>query len=226
MVVHRSAWAPRAPAVLQTLRDQLGKHVFAVHRLDGGVSGCLLMATESKVAGQLAAALSSGTACKRYVALVRGYCAQSELLEGDGQVVVENPMKDDAGVVREARSVVRLLGRSQTPRCSMLEVQPITGRYHQVRRHVRDLHHPVLGDSEHGDNKENRVWRQLGLTRIGLHCFGLAFDAPEGGRVAVECPPFADHAAVWEGLPFWAEACALRPVLGSSPLHYPQPVNP
>ena len=134
-------------------------------------------------------------------------------------------MKDDAGVVREAKSVVRLLGRSQEPRCSMLEVQPITGRYHQVRRHVRDLHHPVLGDSEHGDNKENRVWREIGLTRIGLHCFGLAFDAPEGGRVDVECRPFADHAAVWAGLPFWPEACALRPVLGKAALNYP-PLTP
>ncbi len=214
MVVHRSEWAPNAPAVLQTLRDQLNTRVFPVHRLDGAVSGCLLMATESKVAGMLSAALQSETARKRYVAFVRGYFASDE------DVYIEKPMKDDNGILRDARSVVRCIARSQEPRCSLLEVEPFTGRFHQVRRHVRDLHHPVLGDSDHGDNKENRAWKARGLQRLGLHCLGLAFDAPEGGRVDVECAPFADHVAVWSTLPFWADACAQRPVLAAPPLDY------
>ncbi len=214
MVVHRSEWAPNAPAVLQTLRDQLNTRVFPVHRLDGAVSGCLLMATESKVAGMLSAALQSDTARKRYLAFVRGYFASDE------DVFIEKPMKDDNGILRDARSVVRCIARTQEPRCSLLEVEPFTGRFHQVRRHVRDLHHPVLGDSDHGDNKENRAWKARGLQRLGLHCLGLAFDAPEGGRIDVECPPFADHVALWSTLPFWADACAQRPILAAAPLDY------
>lgn len=212
MVVHRSAYAPHAPAVLQTLRDQLGTRVFPVHRLDGAVSGCLLMATESKVAGMLSAALSDDGASKRYVAFVRGYFAH------EAEVEIMTPMKDDNGILREAHSVVRLLGRSHDPRCSLLEVSPTTGRFHQVRRHVRDLHHPVLGDAEHGDNKENRVWKERGLRRLGLHCLGLSLSLPEGGRLEVECPPFEDHVAVWSGLPFWEEVVRARPGLGGQPL--------
>ncbi len=220
MVVHRSDWAPRAPAVLQTLRDQLGTRVFPVHRLDGAVSGCLLMATESKVAGQLAAALSSSNASKSYIAFVRGW------FRHDGDVDVSTPMKDDTGVLRDAQSVVRCLGRSHDPRCSLLEVEPVTGRFHQVRRHVRDLHHPVLGDAEHGDNKENRVWRERGLQRLGLHCSSLELDLPEGGRLQVACPPFADHVAVWRELPFWGDVIAARPALGATPLDYWGSVDP
>lgn len=214
MVVHRSDWAPRAPAVLQTLRDQLGERVFPVHRLDGAVSGCLLMATESKVAGLLSAALSKDTARKSYIAFVRG------AFKHEGDVEVVTPMKDDNGVLRDARSVVRCLGRSNDPRCSLLEVEPATGRYHQVRRHVRDLHHPVLGDAEHGDNKENRIWRERGLVRLGLHCLSLSLDLPEGGRLDVRCPTFVDHHAVWANLPFWDEVIAARPELAVAPLDY------
>lgn len=214
MVVHRSEWAPYAPAVLQTLRNQLGTRVYPVHRLDGAVSGCLLMATDPGVSGRLAAALQADNACKRYLAFVRGHFA------ADGDVDIAKPMKDDNGILRDARSVVRCIGRSHDPRCSLLEVEPFTGRFHQVRRHVRDLNHPVLGDSDHGDNKENRAWKARGLARLGLHCLGLAFDAPEGGRVDVACPPSVDHVAVWSTLPFWAEAVAARPILGAAPLDY------
>lgn len=214
MVVHRSTWAPRAPAVLQTLRDQLGTRVFAVHRLDGNVSGCLLMATDSKTAGLLSAALGSDTAQKRYLAFVRGW------FKDDGDVTIEKPMKDDTGTLRDARSVVRCLGRSQDPRCSLLEVEPHTGRFHQVRRHVRDLHHPVLGDSEHGDNKENRAWKERGLQRLGLHCMSIELDLPEGGRLDVRCPPFVDHVRVWRELPYWDDAVRARPLLASEPLDY------
>ena len=129
-------------------------------------------------------------------------------------------MKDDTGVLREATSVVRCLGRSQDPRCSLLEVEPHTGRFHQVRRHVRDLHHPVLGDSEHGDNKENRAWKERGLQRLGLHCMSLELDLPEGGRLNVQCPPFVDHARVWSALPYWDEVVRLRPLLSQEPIDY------
>ncbi len=79
----------------------------------------------------------------------------------------------------------------------------------------------MLGDSEHGDNKENRVWRAIGLTRIGLHCVGLGFAAPEGGAIDVHCPLYSDHAAVWSRLPFWTDVLTLRPALGMTPLELP-----
>ena len=212
MVVHRSPWAPRAPAVLQILRDQLGQHVYPVHRLDSPVSGCLLMATDSETAGWLSAALQAPDARKRYLAFVRG----NARIEGD--VRVETPMKDDQGIVREAASVVRRLGGSAEPRCSLLEVEPLTGRFHQVRRHVRDLGHPVLGDGDHGDNKENRLWKERGLRRLGLHCLSLSLAAPEGGRIEVSCPAPTDLRTLWETMPWWPEVVAARPeIVGPGP---------
>src|SRR5262249_25174725 len=152
LLVHRTVQAPKSEAVLQTLRDQLGRWVYPVHRLDRGASGALLVATDKARTGALHEALTKGE--KVYLAHVRGS------LPGTDSVVVEVPMKDDNGIVKEARSVVRALGTSTEPRCSLLEVRPETGRYHQVRRHVRDLGHPVIGDREHGDSKVNRWWRE------------------------------------------------------------------
>lgn len=217
MVVHRSPWAPRAPAVLQVLRDQLGRHVYPVHRLDSPVSGCLLMATDAEVAGVLSAALQAPDARKRYLAFVRG----NARIEGD--VRVETPMKDDQGIEREAASVVRKLGGGPEPRCSLFEVEPLTGRFHQVRRHVRDLGHPVLGDGDHGDNKENRAWKERGLRRLGLHCLSLSLEAPEGGRIEVSCPVPTDLRSVWETLPWWPEVVAARPEMVAA---MPEPPAP
>jgi tRNA pseudouridine65 synthase len=213
LLVHRSTFMPRAEAALQVLRDQLGRHVYPIHRLDRQASGCLLFATTREWAGPLSAALTAPTAQKTYLAFVRGN------FKGDGPVTADRPMKDDNGILKEALSVVWRLGGSPDPRCSLLRVEPRTGRYHQVRRHVRDLTHPILGDLDHGDSKVNRWWRENeGVDRLGLHCLSLSLDLPEGGRLEVTCPLFADHAAVWRRMPWWDEARAALPALELPPL--------
>ncbi|MCB9797788.1 MAG: hypothetical protein H6741_34345 [Alphaproteobacteria bacterium] len=135
-------------------------------------------------------------------------------------------MKDGKGVEREARSEVRCLGRSRSPRCSLLQVRPETGRFHQVRRHVRDLHHPVLGDAEHGDTRENRRWREdHGLKRLALHCLSLELALPEG-PLTVQSPLFSDQAELFSRLPFWDEARGAAPALDLPPLPYPSWLAP
>jgi tRNA pseudouridine65 synthase len=209
LLVHRTAQAPTADAVVQTLRDQLGRHVYPVHRLDRGASGCLLVATSREAAGLLNAALAE--AAKVYVAFVRGAFREED-------AVVETPMKDDNGILKDARSLVHRLGASEVPRCSLLEVRPETGRYHQVRRHVRDLGHPVIGDREHGDSRVNGEWRARDRDlRLGLHAISLAFSI-RTDRVEVTCPLFRDHHALWSTLPWWSEAVARCPALALEPL--------
>ena len=209
LLVHRTAQAPKADAVVQMLRDQLGQLVYPVHRLDRGASGCLLVATKREMAGPLNAAL--GEADKVYVAFVRGAFK-------DEEAIVETPMKDDNGILKDARSRVRRLGASVEPRCSLLEVRPDTGRYHQVRRHVRDLGHPVIGDREHGDSRVNGEWRVRDPDlRLGLHAISLAFRIGDE-RVEVTCPLFRDHSALWSTLPWWNDAVQRCPALGAEPL--------
>ena len=210
MLVHRNPDMPHALAALQVLREQLQRYVYPIHRLDRAASGCLLFATERARAGELSAAM--GRADKLYLAFVRGRFGP------DAPVVVDTPMRDDNGIEKSARSVVRCLGRSAEPRCSLLAVSPETGRFHQVRRHVRDLHHPIIGDTDHGDSKVNRWWREeRGATRLGLHALRLRVPLPDGD-IDTTCPLFADHARVWSALPWWDEAVAAESALALPPL--------
>lgn len=208
-VTHRGPDTLGAPAALQSVRDMVGRPVYPIHRLDRPASGCLLFATEAELAGPLSAAFT--TARKTYLAFVRGHYRATT------PVVVDNPMKDDNGYLKDARSVVTRLGGADEPRCSLLAVFPETGRYHQVRRHVRDLNHPVIADRDHGDSRVNRWWREVGeVDRLGLHAFTLEVDWEEPIRAV--CPLFVDQHRVFVRLPWWAEALAAEPRLGLEPL--------
>lgn len=212
VVVHRNSGQRTASAMLQRVRDMVGCHVYLVHRLDWGASGCLLLATRRELAGPLSAALNSSTARKTYLAFVRGRFPHEQPLR------IETPIKTDHGY-KEAASVVELLGRSQEPRCSLLRVRPETGRNHQVRRHVRDLHHPIIHDADHGDSRINRHWREAyGVNRLGLHALRLELDLPDGQRLDQISPLFADQAALYPQLPWWEEAVAREPALLLPPL--------
>jgi tRNA pseudouridine65 synthase len=219
VVVHRNALMRHEYAVLQRARDTLGCRVWPVHRLDRPTSGVLLFATERSLAGPLHQALTAEDSTKTYVAFVRG------CFPHDGPLVVETPIPDGEGGHREARSVVTCIGRSEVPRCSLLRVEPRTGRTHQVRRHVRDLHHPIIHDGDHGDSRVNRWWRENhGVRRIGLHALTIDFQPPAGERLQVVCPLFDDQAALWATLPWWSAALKEQPELGLPPLPLPADV--
>jgi len=219
LIVHRNMRNPREYAALQRVRDLVGRHVYPIHRLDRAASGCLLFATERSAAGPLSAAINAPEARKAYLAFVRG------AFMAEGPVVVDKPMKDDNGILKEARSVVSCLGRSHEPRCSLLRVEPQTGRFHQVRRHVRDLTHPIIYDGDHGDSRVNKWWREeYGVHRLGLHALSLELDLPEGGRLRAVCPLFEDQASVYVRLPWWDAARRTQPELDLAPL--PLEVSP
>lgn len=218
LLVHR---APQAAAAthhaLQIVRDQVGAHVFPIHRLDRPTSGCLLFATTKAAAAPLQEALTHPDAVKTYLALVRGHWNR-----GEGAVIVDKPMNDDQGVSREATSEIRCVATSVEPRCSLLIVRPRTGRFHQVRRHARDLDHPVIGDHAHGDTRVNRTWREeRGADRLGLHCLTLDLPLPDGTRIQATCPLFEDHHRVWSALPWWSEAVERVPALALPPFPVP-----
>lgn len=197
LLVHRNEFMPRAPAALQIVRDMMGQHVNLVHRLDHQASGVLLFALSSERTKELQAAMQHPSARKRYVALVRGTA------KGDGPVTVNNPMKDDEGKERDALTVVWRLAASEEPRCSLLLAEPRTGRFHQVRRHLRDLHHPIVGDTKHGDSHVNRAFReQWGVERLALHA--LSLDLPEAG-IAIHCPLPDDLLTPLSRMPWWGE---------------------
>jgi tRNA pseudouridine65 synthase len=219
LLVHRNMYHPKAEACLQWVRDQVGQRVYPIHRLDFQTSGCLLFAKKQEWAAPLQKSLQNGH--KTYLAFVRGHFNQ------DGPVTVSNPMKDDKGILKEAESVVDCLGRSHEPRCSLLRVHPKTGRFHQVRRHVRDLYHPCIGDSEHGDTRVNRWWRENSrANRLGLHCFRMQLPLPDGSMLETECPLFEDQFELFSGLPWWQDAVRIEPGIAARPLPFPVQIDP
>lgn len=214
LIVHRNAHHRRAEACLQWVRNQVGGRVYPIHRLDFQTSGCLLFAKNREWAAALQPCLREGQ--KSYLAFVRGY------FNYEGRITVETPMKDDKGISKEAESLVECIGRSHEPRCSLLRVHPKTGRFHQVRRHVRDLHHPCIGDSDHGDTRINRWWRENSRAdRLGLHCHRLVLTLPDDTLLEAECPLFEDQHELFQSMPWWEDALKMEPSMAAPPLLLP-----
>ena len=174
--------------VMQTLRDQLGQHVFPVHRLDKGTCGVLVMALHSDAARALSQAFEHHATHKRYLAMVRGWAP--EAIE-----VVHALRPDDAppdAAVQDAHTRFRRLAqltlpeasdaRFATTRASLVEAIPTTGRRHQIRRHLKHLAHPIIGDATHGKGPINRWWAErLGQQRLWLHAWELTVPHPVSG---------------------------------------------
>lgn len=205
--IHRSAFVRSGPTLVALAGQQLGVRVDPVHRLDQPVSGCLLFSLDRSATPALQEALATGR--KRYVAMVRGHTATREGTLVDRPLVIEGKEKDCA-------TWLQPLGSSREPRCSLVLAEPRTGRYHQIRRHLRGLSHPILGDSMHGDTRENRRWREgpHGLPRLTLHCLELTF-AFEGEEHHVVAPLPDDLRTLFSAMPWWGEACEALPQLAT-----------
>jgi tRNA pseudouridine65 synthase len=205
LAVHRSAEVRDRHTLMGAAYRRFGREVAPVHRLDRATSGCLLLSLDLEATGALHQALVAGQ--KRYVALVRG---EVEPLE---PIVYDQPLSDGRGGTKPAATVFSPVATCPEPRCSLVLAVPLTGRTHQIRRHLRDLSHPVLGDTRHGDTRVNRVWREeLGLERLALHCLSIDAEGPTG-RISATSPLPDDLVGVCRQLPWWTAALASLPDL-------------
>jgi tRNA pseudouridine65 synthase len=195
LLTHRTPLAPHErDAALQRLRDQLGVHVYPIHRLDRAASGCLLFATRRERAAELQAAMSQPSTQKTYLALVRGCVVVGK------RVTIDRPLSG-----KDACTTAEVLGSCHEPRCSLLRCRIFTGRYHQVRRHLAGISHPILMDSSHGDTKVNRNWRPRGLTRLALHAWRLRVYISDDEIIDATCPLPPALTTVLNDLPFWPD---------------------
>lgn len=193
MLVHRSKMAQDADTfLLQELRNQIGRRVNAVHRLDRKTSGLILFAFEGDITKQLQDQFLSKTVEKLYLAIVRGYFAGPLLLDYD--------LTDDRGRVQDAVTHFDLIeqvevdvpfGGHPTSRYSMISAMPETGRLHQIRKHLAHLRHPIIGDRPHGCNKQNKLFKERwAMTNMLLHAYRLSFDHPvDHRRLELRTPP-------------------------------------
>ena len=179
LLVHRDERHPDAPAVLQIVRDQLGKFLYPVHRLDRATSGILIYGFTSKAAAAMQAEMTDGAAHKGYQALVRWPGSFPEL--GD-HWLCERPLHDEKDIARAAKSEFALAAKFR--RCALIDCRIFTGRYHQIRRHLNHCARHVLGDTTHGKGRLNELYRQrYGLERLFLHASRLTVQHPHTGAL-------------------------------------------
>lgn len=173
LLVHRG-WANDPHPALQLLRDQMGERVFPVHRLDRATSGVLLFARSSEVARDAQALFESHAVHKRYWAVCRGNQLKDQRLS--------HALAQKKGDVRKpAVTDFRLLASFE--RYGLVEAVPLTGRTHQIRKHLKHLSHPIIGDVRYGKGEHNRFFReQYGFSRLALHCQSLELPHPRGGN--------------------------------------------
>lgn len=198
--------------VLQTLRDQIGQHVWPVHRLDKGTSGVLLFALKAEVARTLGQAFESGEGLqKTYRAVVRGWPADAGLIDHPLKRMPDD-MRTERTEVQPAQSRFATLRRFELPiphsqaqqgfastRCAEVALEPLTGRRHQLRRHMKHIAHPIIGDATHGKGPLNRAVAELmGLQRLWLHAESLELPHPVRGQLLRLAAPLPGEWGVWD----------------------------
>ncbi|RTZ15391.1 tRNA pseudouridine(65) synthase TruC [Vibrio aquaticus] len=192
MLVHRS-WLDKHETqfVMQTLRDQIGQHVFPLHRLDRPTSGVLIFALSSEVASQVMPMFANHEMEKTYHAIVRGWIEESARLDYALKVELDKIADKHASQEKEAQEAItdywplakvevpHSTGKFPTTRYCLMEMKPLTGRKHQLRRHMAHLRHPIVGDTTHGDGKHNKLYREVyDSHRLLLHASRLEFIHP------------------------------------------------
>lgn len=210
LFVHRSEKdRSQRTAALQVVRDQVGHDVYTIHRLDRATSGVLLFGLHPEAATAMSELFAQRAISKTYQCLLRGHCPSTGIIEtplvsarGRG-LPSEHPFAVPQEAVTEFQRRVAFeipipSGRHSTTRCCLVDVFPKTGRYHQIRRHFNYIAHPVIGDSSHGDSRQNRVFREhAGVSRLMLAATGLKFRHPYGDvEVDLTCPPESSYEVV------------------------------
>tara|TARA_R110002012_G_scaffold99980_1_gene238290 strand:- start:79805 stop:80503 length:699 start_codon:yes stop_codon:yes gene_type:complete len=186
LLVHRTKIATETDLfALQLLRDQIGQKVYPVHRIDRKTSGILLFALSEEVNSSLTAVFRNQKIEKTYWAIVRGFT--------DSEGTIDYPLRKENGQVQEATTHYQTLaqteidvplGKFETSRYSLLEVEPKTGRMHQIRKHLAHIDHPIIADRPHGCNKQNKLFKEKwSMDSMLLHAKEVKFKHPVSGDV-------------------------------------------
>lgn len=203
MLVHRSMIAKdESVFALQVVRDQIGQYVYPVHRLDRPTSGVLLFAKNPNVARLLTESFTHRQVEKQYSAFLRGFLPNRwsidyPLTEIHDKMTDARARKDKPP--QSAQSELNCLKRFEVPlpigrypqaRFSLVNLTPYTGRKHQLRRHMAHIRHPILGDTTHGDGKQNKFLRHhFNFHQLALTCTNMLFRHPlDNCEISIEAP--------------------------------------
>ena len=187
---------------LQLVRDQIGQYVYPIHRLDKPTSGVLLFALDAQIAKRMSELFRSSQVEKEYIAIVRGFTEEGSLIDYPLKQMLDTKVQKQQGItkeVKEARTEFRRLATVELPfpvsrypvaRYSLVKLLPKTGRKHQLRRHMKHIFHPIVGDTKHGRGEHNKLFREkFSSHRLLLHSNKLRFIHPVNEKeVVIDAP--------------------------------------
>lgn len=217
LLVHKTSIdAHETQFALQILRDQIGQRVFLVHRLDKPTSGALIFAKSKEIAAMISEEFVEQRVHKKYLAIVRGLIKEPVLIDHPLKEVLDR--KNDSRVQQSkeaqvAQTFVKSLssielpirvGRYSSSRYSLIEACPLTGRQHQIRRHLKHISHPIIGDINYGSGEHNRFFeRHFAVRRLFLACTHIAFTHPvTKSLLSIDAPLSTDFQSTIDKLGF------------------------
>jgi tRNA pseudouridine65 synthase len=206
LLVHRSELDPReTESAMKAVRDQLGQWVYPFHRLDKATSGVLVFGLDQETARRMTALFTDDRVSKKYLAIVRGYTSDGERIDYALRDRRDTRKHRNAGNENQGKQSVteykrlatveveKPVGRYSTARYSLLDVKPVTGRMHQIRRHMKHIFHPIIGDTTYGDGKQNIFFREhFNCHRLLLHAHRIDFLHPCNGQHLIIDAPLDD----------------------------------
>ena len=205
VLVHHSAMAKNQAnekSLVQLLFITYNTHYYPIHRLDRKTSGILLLAKKKEYVAPFQELFINNNIQKTYYGLVRGYIAESG--------VIDTPVKGrDANTHKEALTYYKKVNTTElniavhpfkTARYSIVKLLPQTGRLHQLRIHLNKISHPLIGDPKYGDRYHNRMFEaQFNATHLFLHAYSIEFIHPFTKKLIHVIGDFPKHWSV-EGL--------------------------
>ncbi|MDO4434940.1 MAG: pseudouridine synthase [Cardiobacteriaceae bacterium] len=222
MLMHRSFLdVHETTFLLQTVRNQIGRKVYPVHRLDRPTSGAVLLALSSESAHEFAKQFQQNEVQKVYLAVVRGWLSESGTIDYPLKPI-HDPIADihrdpDAeaqsalshyACMMHAEFPFQVQAKHQSSRFSWLKLMPKTGRKHQLRRHLKHIFHPIIGDTAYGDLKQNRAMQSFtGISRLWLHAHELHFQSLQKRETIKIIAPLDED---WQHMRHWFEVYQKR----------------
>jgi len=177
--------SPDDVVTMKVLRDQLGQKIFAIHRLDRPTTGVLLFATDSGAAKQAHRLFENNKIEKTYLAIVHGHPSSDTWN-------CRKPLRKSSDTPEQsAETHFRVSTRLRNEPLALIEATPKTGRFHQIRRHLLDAGHPIVGDYRYaGIERSDAMGSLLGTgTRMLLQAKRLCFRHPvTDDDLTVEAP--------------------------------------
>ena len=213
LFVHPTQLDRRGASCMPQLRDQLGRRVYPVHRLDRPTSGVLLFALNPEAARKMCRLFEQREITKGYLAVVRGFAPESGRIEHplSDEDKSKTPVEAVTDYTRGATAELPIpMGPHPSARFSLVRAVPRTGRMHQIRRHLSHISHPVAGDTNHGDGAQNRFIREhFGIERLLLMATDLTFVHPyKETEMTIRAPLPDDVGRLFERLD-WQDASGM-----------------